>query len=223
MKGERFVMDLATGKSRFEPGGRVSSHIAARGSPASPRKPAQSGGPLGASQLDLSSTRGQPIDIQSDTVTLDDRAKVAVFAGDVRVVQGDMTLQSRELHVNYSGSATGGASANAAASQITSITAEGKVLVTSKDQSSTSDWAKFDAASHTITIGGNVVLSQGQNVIKGDRLVIDTITGRSRFENERDQATGGRVRGLFQPKSDRDGTGRTGNSGLPFGGMASPR
>ena len=51
-----------------------------------------------------------------------------------------------------------------------------------------------------VTVGGNVVLTQGENVLKGDRLVIDLKTGESRFENSGNDAAGGRIRALFMPK-----------------------
>ena len=51
-------------------------------------------------------------------------------------------------------------------------------------------------------MGGNVVLTQGKNVLKGDRLVIDLTTGESRFENTGNAATGGRIRALFMPKQE---------------------
>ena len=36
--------------------------------------------------------------------------------------------------------------------------------------------------SNTVTLLGNVVVSQGQNVMRGDRLVVDLTTGVSRVE-----------------------------------------
>jgi lipopolysaccharide export system protein LptA len=42
-----------------------------------------------------------------------------------------------------------------------------------------------------ITLTGNVVVSQGQNVLQGDKLTVDRNTGASTME-------GGRVRGIFQ-------------------------
>jgi hypothetical protein len=56
--------------------------------------------------------------------------------------------------------------------------------------------------SQLVTVGGNVVLTQGKNVLKGDRLVIDLKTNESRFENTGNTATGGRIRALFMPKED---------------------
>jgi len=85
---------------------------------------------------------------------------------------------------------------------ITKIEAKGDVVITGeKNETTTSDWLIYDLPLQWVTIGGNVVLSQGQNVLKGDRLVIDLQTGESRFENTGTAASGGgRVRALFQPK-----------------------
>ena len=66
----------------------------------------------------------------------------------------------------------------------------------------TSDWAVYDVPAQIVTVGGNVVLSQGQNVLKGDRLVIDLKTGESRFENTGNSTAGGRIRALFMPDQE---------------------
>jgi len=152
---------------------------------------------LSENMAGLTAKTDQPIDIESDTLEVLDDEKRAIFRGNVKAVQGGMTLRSGELLVNYSG----GEGLSGANSRITNIRADGKVLITTdKNQTATSDWALFDVTSQLVTIGGNVVLSQGENVIKGDRLVIDLKTGRSRFENEGQVAAKKRVRGIFKPK-----------------------
>lgn len=145
----------------------------------------------------FSSQSNKPIDIESDVLEVLDAKKVAIFRGNVKAAQGDMTLRSKEIRVKY----TGERGQDGSGTEITSIRATGKVLINTKNnQSSSSEWALFDVQKQTVTIGGNVVLTQGENVIKGDRLVIDLKTGRSRFENPGDVSTGQRVRGLFMPK-----------------------
>ena len=74
------------------------------------------------------------------------------------------------------------------------------LIITADDQSTTSDWAVFDVKSQIVTIGGNVVLSQSGNVIKGDQLVIDLKTNRSRIVNRGDPSKRQRVRALFMPQ-----------------------
>src|SRR5215470_8615600 len=90
--------------------------------------------------------------------------------------------------------------------QISKIEARGDVIITSdQDQTTTSDWALYDVPAQLVTVGGNVVLVQGKNVLKGDRLVIDLKTGESRFENRGNTAAGGRIRALFMPKEAKPG------------------
>jgi len=175
----------------------------------------------------LSQSSKEPIDIESDVLVVHDQQKYATFKGNVKAVQGTTTLRAKELDVHYVGggdqiatgeatpAAANGAAANGAASgdkpaaasddqqaQITKIEAKGDVIINSaQDQTTTSDWALYDVPAQLVTVGGNVVLTQGQNVLKGDRLVIDLKTGESRFENPGNTTAGGRIRALFVPKA----------------------
>ena len=106
--------------------------------------------------------------------------------------------------------------------QITKIEAHGDVIITSgQDQTTTSDWALYDVPAQLVTVGGNVVLTQGKNVLKGDRLVTDLKTGESRFENTGSGSTGGKIRALFMPKQDaaaKDGKPGNGEAGKDTAG-----
>ena len=175
----------------------------------------------------FSKNSNQPIDIESDVLVVHDAQKYATFKGNVKAVQGTTTLQATELDVHYVGSgsdsltkgtdATGSTPAAEGQSggvgvggqkgtQISKIEARGEVVITSdQDQTTKSDWALYDVPAQLVTVGGNVVLMQGQNVLKGDRLVIDLKTGESRFENTGNAAAGGRIRALFVPKGAKNG------------------
>jgi len=174
----------------------------------------------------MSKSSDAPIDIQSDLLTVYDAKKIAIFKGNVLAVQGTTTLRATQLDVHYIGGAeelTGkgavqGADQDSAAvpvaqqqapqksadpqSSINKLEARGDVYITSEDdQTTSSDWAVYDVPAQLVTVGGNVVLSQGQNVLKGNRLIIDLKTGESRFDNTGNAAAGGgRVRALFMPK-----------------------
>lgn len=152
----------------------------------------------------------KPINIEADALEVNDQQKTATFSGNVTATQGDFSLKAKEIQVSYTAkkgnNANGGATGPGGDSQITEINAKGKVLVTTQDnQTATSDWARFDVPGQLVTIGGNVVLSQGPNTIKGDRLVIDLNTGLSRFENSAQTAGGQapkqRLRAIFTPKA----------------------
>jgi lipopolysaccharide export system protein LptA len=79
------------------------------------------------------------------------------------------------------------------ASSIKRLEARGNVVVTQKDQVVTGETAVFDTKTNLVTMLGGVILTQGKNVLRGDRLMVDMTTGVSRVESD-----GGRVQGLFQ-------------------------
>ena len=56
--------------------------------------------------------------------------------------------------------------------------------MTQKDQIVTGETAVFDTKTNLITMLGGVVLTQGGNVLRGDRLLVDMTTGVSRVESD---------------------------------------
>jgi lipopolysaccharide export system protein LptA len=151
----------------------------------------QPSGPPNALQ-GFSQNRDQPMKINSDTLEVRDKEKVATFSGNVHLVQGDTTLRSNSLVVFYEGDsvaspakpapgAAGGATP-ASSHQIRRVEAKGGVIVVQKDQTATGDNGMFDMRANTVTLLGNVVISQNGNVVKGDRLTVDMTTGVSRVE-----------------------------------------
>lgn len=142
-----------------------------------------------------------PIQIESDALTILDKDKKAVFSGNVNVVQGEMTMKAQTLVVFYTGGpATPGAPATpagAGGSQISRIEAEGAVSLRQKDQTASGQKAVYDAAEQKVRLTGNVVLSQGTNVVQGDALEVDLRTRASRII--------GRPKGLFIPAQGKGG------------------
>ena len=142
-----------------------------------------------------------------------DKKKEATFSGNVKVVQGDTTMTSKTLVVFYDSTPAAAPAAAAAAntkaaksapmpaaapgpggsSSIKRLEARGSVVVTQKDQVVTGETAVFDTRTNLITMLGGIVLTQGKNVLRGDRLMVDMTTGVSRVESD-----SGRVQGLFQ-------------------------
>ena len=167
-----------------------------------------------------------PIQIESATLEVHDKSKIATFSGDVQVVQGDTTIKCQSLVVFYGGEHGAGArqtvaaasapgagarqAANSApsampqgAQDIRRIEARGGVTVISKDQNASGDLGVYDLKKKTITLTGNVVVSQGKNVLRGDRVVVDTTTGDAHMESG--ATSQGRVRALIQPGKGANG------------------
>ncbi len=145
-----------------------------------------------------------PIKIEADALEVLDDKKIAIFTGNVKVIQGKFQLISKKLKVTYSRGA-GGKKEKSEAAGIKRIDATGKVAITTPDnQSATADWAKFDVLAKIVTIGGNVILSQSGNVMRGDTLVINLNTGRSKFRTTSTATSGKkgkrpRISGVFFP------------------------
>src|SRR5580692_4681364 len=167
----------------------------------------------------FSQNRDQPIQIEAATLEMRDKKKEATFSGNVKVVQGDTTMTSKTLVVFYDSApapatpaAAGTAKAAKAApmqaatpgpsgsSSIKRLEASGNVVVIQKDQVVTGDNAIFDTKTNLITMLGGIVLTQGKNVLRGDRLLVDMTTGVSRVESD-----SGRVQGLFQSSGQGGG------------------
>jgi lipopolysaccharide export system protein LptA len=156
----------------------------------------------------FSQNRDEPVHIESATLEVRDKEKYATFSGDVRVKQGDTNMRSQTLVVFYdqdkaAPSATGAKPMQAAtpgpggAQKIKRLEARGDVIVTQKDQTATGETGIFDMKTNTVTLNGNVVMTQGRNVLRGERLVVDLTSGVSRVESGKNSR--GRVQGLFLP------------------------
>jgi lipopolysaccharide export system protein LptA len=168
----------------------------------------QPSGPPNALQ-GFSQNHDKPIRINSATLEVRDKEKMATFSGDVHLVQGDTSMRSKTLVVFYDDDATAKPASTPANAtqpgsqqnqQIKRVEAKGNVIVVQKDQTATGESGIFDMRANTVTLLGNVVISQGQNVVKGDTLTVDMTTGVSRIACGKAQEKC-RVTGLFQPGS----------------------
>src|SRR5215469_14119597 len=193
------------------PNAFAQTRLAQTGAASTPAKPGQF------------ENKDAPVQIEAATLEVHDKSKTATFSGNVQVVQGDTTMRCRSLVVFYGqevgiGEAAGEATTGTAgktplggtkgAQNIRRIEARGGVTVLTKDQSASGDLGIYDLKTKTITLSGNVVVSQGQNVIHGERVVVATETGNARVESGSAGASagsGGRVRALIQPGKGQGG------------------
>jgi lipopolysaccharide export system protein LptA len=176
-------------------------------------------GPAPGQSMLPGQNKDQPVQIEAASLEVHDKSKTATFSGNVQVVQGDTTMKCQSLVVFY-GREVGIAQnepkqASIApgpkgAQDIRKIEAHGGVTVVTKDQNATGDDAIYDLQAKTIKLIGNVIVSQGQNVIHGESVVVDTVTGNARVESSEGGGTvPGRVRALIQPnqKGQNGGAG----------------
>jgi lipopolysaccharide export system protein LptA len=169
----------------------------------------------------------EPVSIEADKLVYFDKEQRAVYSGNVVVIQGDtkMTCSMMTIFMEK-GPAPGDAPTPAAvkidaskpdpakpdpakpdaapgasSSHVRHLDATGPVTVISKTQVATGDHASYDKAQNKVWLIGNVTLSDGGNVTKGDKLTYDLTTGQATV----DTGAAGRVKGLFIPGSSTPG------------------
>src|SRR5262249_47180431 len=122
----------------------------------------------------FSQNRDQPVRIQAAALEVREKDKIATFTGEVHVVNGDTELRCAALQVFYeeetNGKGTKVADAGSGGQQIKRIEAKGGVTVVQKEQHATGDSAIFNMRENTVTLIGNVVVTKGQDVLRGPRL-----------------------------------------------------
>lgn len=125
-----------------------------------------------------------PVEVTADEFTVDQSSGKAVFNGNVLVVQGEVRLSAGQVTIEYS-------QEEGAANGISRLLASGGVtFVTASDAAEAQD-AVYSVADGVVTMSGDVILTQGQNAISGDRLIVNLTDGNGRME--------GRVRTVFSP------------------------
>jgi lipopolysaccharide export system protein LptA len=166
--------------------------------------------------------RDKPMKINATSLEVRDKDKLATFAGDVHLVQGDVDMRSSTLVVFYDdqpspeqpapppkGGKTSAASAQTTPQQqnqqIKRVEAKGGITVRmpQKDQTATSDLGIFDMRANTATMQGHVVIAQGASVLTGDTLTVDMNSGASTLtcNNKGGCTPGNRIQGVFSRPS----------------------
>ncbi|MEQ1715375.1 MAG: LPS export ABC transporter periplasmic protein LptC [Hyphomicrobium sp.] len=230
LKGRRLFFNRATAKMNLTGAGSGNGRISARFSQASPSpKTAAEKSPEPARGVafggNFKTDPSAPIEVAAERLDVDDQAKQAVFTGDVKAQQAGFVLQAAELTASYTGAAAlGGTPAKPGskpgsqdAAKLTRIQAKKNVEVTSKDgQKATGDWADYDTRANTVVLGGDVVMTQGKNIVRGTKLAIDMTTGESVISTQAtargdqpwvqngDTKAGGRPSAVFYPSEMKE-------------------
>lgn len=130
------------------------------------------------------------IDISSDSMELYKEENRAVFIGKVDALRDGVILRSDKLVADYVEVQQSDGSNK---TEVRFLNATGNVLVITDKQRITSEWATMDVQKDTAVMGGNVVVKEGNTIIRGPKLFLDLETGKSNMR-------GGRVKGRFFPQ-----------------------
>lgn len=124
------------------------------------------------------------IEIISDAFSISQDRNVAEFSGNVVIGQGDMRLSAGNILVEYlpgEGDEQG---------RIDRMIASGGVTLSAGSEAAEANHAVYEVEARRIILEGDVLLTQGNNALAGQKAVIDLADGSARFE--------GRVKTVFR-------------------------
>ncbi len=137
-----------------------------------------------------------PVDIDAGRAELSNKANHVVFTGAVKIKQGDLNLNAERVKIFYQ--------AKGDQQVATRMDASGGVRLTSPSETATGNMGVYDVERRLVTVTGGVILTQGQSVLRGERLAIDLDSGRSTIDGRGGAETpaqagqpSGRVTGHF--------------------------
>lgn len=133
-----------------------------------------------SAQLIAAGDSNEPIDITGDTAEFQDN--LAVWTGNVRVVQGEAILTSERLEAALNDDG-----------DFETITAIGSVRYSNGKEAITGERAVFNDAERTIVMTENVIVTQGKQIMSAGKITYWVDTGKVLFTPE----PGKRIRGLF--------------------------
>ncbi|MCK4536591.1 MAG: lipopolysaccharide transport periplasmic protein LptA [Desulfuromonadales bacterium] len=141
----------------------------------------------GVAQEVNSGDRSEPINISADRLEADDVAQKLVFVGNAVAKQGDITISSERLVVQYS----------ADNRDVAEIIAEGSVRITQGERVASGQRAVYDKNEERIVLTGSPVVKEGPNSVQGHEIILFLDGKRSIVKGGQD----GRVKAVFQPGS----------------------
>lgn len=122
-----------------------------------------------------------PVEIEADQLTVNQADGTATFTGNVLVGQGAMRLAAGTVRVEYA--TEGGA--------IRRLHASGGVTLANNSEAAEAREAVYTIDTGEVVMTGDVLLTQGQSALSGQKLVIDLKAGTGSME--------GRVQTTFVP------------------------
>jgi lipopolysaccharide export system protein LptA len=127
-------------------------------------------------------TADTPIEVSADRLSVDQATGRAVWSGNVLVVQDEVRIGAEQVEV-FSDSEGRGISRLVATGGVTFVTSAEAAEATSAD---------YDLSNGVLVLTGEVLLTQGSNVLSAERMTVNMSEGTAQLD--------GRVRTVFKPE-----------------------
>ena len=118
----------------------------------------------------------KPVEILADSMVWNKKLGQAIATGNAKAVQGQTTIKANKIIAVLS---------EENSQQIKELQASGKVVFLKDKQLATGDKATYYLNQDKVIITGNVELKKDGNIIKGEKLIIDFLSGLSKMEGSK--------------------------------------
>ena len=150
----------------------------------------------------LAAKSDAPVDITADELEVVNASCQATWKGNAEALQDNARLRADVIKIfNQPGAAKPG-STGPNCGTMQRMEAIGSVYYVTPTQRVRADAGVYTADNTTLVMTGDVVAVQGQNVLRGDRMVYNTDTGQGQMEGGGKGRNKTRPRGVFYPKSN---------------------
>lgn len=152
----------------------------------------------------LGSDSGAPVDITADALEVVNSQCVSIWSGSAEALQDRTRLRADTLKTySRKGPARAGGK-EGSCGDTTRIEAIGNVYYVTPQQRVRGDNANYDVEREQIVITGDVVAVQGENVLRGQRLVVDVRTGDAQMQaNSKGRGSKARPRAVIYPSKSQ--------------------
>jgi len=118
---------------------------------------------------DMEHDASAPVEIESDKFSVDQSTNLAVFLGNVLVVQGLLRLSADQVNVEY---------ASDESNDISAVIAVGNVTFVNGAEAAEAQRAEYTLATNEIVMTGDVLVTQGRSALSGQKMVVNLETGK---------------------------------------------
>ena len=158
---------------------------------------------IGGAQAQI--TGDAPVEVAADLVEGLNSQGMVIYRGNVEAVQATSRLRCSVLTIQFARRGSGSSQPGGDFGDAQRYICEGPVWYITPREVARGNHATFDAVNDIITMTGDVVLRQDQNVATGDRLTVNTRTNDSKLEANQPGAGPNRVRSVLYPDSPPPG------------------
>ncbi|MFI4955351.1 MAG: LptA/OstA family protein [Gammaproteobacteria bacterium] len=129
-----------------------------------------------AQEMLLDQSNKQPIDITSEELIFYRSQNIAVFSGHVVAIQGDTTVKANKMEVFFNG---GNTKSDEKLSKVKSINLKENVEIITPQEKATATNGVYNVEQGIFTLNDDVVMNQGETILKGDKMVYNKNTAES--------------------------------------------